>query len=127
MLSQPIIQDIDVYKGRDFKKTYELRDGTSTLLNLTGWSFKSQIRPTNGSDILIAELDISVSLATSTVTISLTDTVTKEISSTNPIKVNSTTTSSNMVWDLSVINNASEKYVLLAGKCIFHETATIYS
>ena len=127
MLSQPIIQDIDVYKGRDFKKTYELRDGTSTLLNLTGWSFKSQIRPTNGSDILIAELDISVSLATSTVTISLTDTVTKEISSTNPIKVNSTTTSSNMVWDLSVINNASEKYVLLAGKCIFHKTATIYS
>jgi len=127
MLSQPIIQDIDVYKGRDFKKTYELRDGTSTLLDLTGWSFKAQVRPTNGSDILIAELDVSIALATSTVTISLTDTVTVLISSTNPIKVNSTTTSSNMVWDLSVINNASEKYVLLAGKCIFHETATIYS
>lgn len=127
MLSQPIIQDIDVYKGRDFKKTYELRDGASTLLNLTGWTFKSQIRPTNGSDVLIAELDISVSTSLSTVTISLTDTVTASISSINPIRIGSTTTSSNMVWDLSVTNNASERYVLLAGKCIFHETATLYS
>jgi len=127
MISQPIIQDIDVYKGRDFKKTYELRDGTSTLLDLTGWTFKSQIRPSNGSETLVAELDISVSLATSTVTISLTDTVTALMNTINFIRIGSTTTSTNMVWDLSVINNASEKYVLLAGKCIFHETATIYS
>ena len=127
MLSQPIIQDIDVYKGRDFKKTYELRDGTSTLLDLTGWTFKSQIRPTNGSDVLIAEMDISVSTSLSTVTISLTDTVTALISSTNPIKVGSVSTSSNMVWDLSVTDSASERYVLLAGKCEFHETATLYS
>ena len=127
MISQPVIQDIDVYKGRAFKKTYELRDSTSTLLDITGWSFKSQIRPTNGSDVLIAEMDISVSTSLSTVTISLTDTVTALISSTNPIKVGSTSTSSNMVWDLSVTDSASERYVLLAGKCVFHETATLYS
>lgn len=127
MLSQPIIQDIDIYKGRDFKKTYELQDGSSALLNITGWTFKSQIRPVNGSDVLIAEMDISVSTSLSTVTISLTDTVTALITTLNPIKIDSTTTSSNMVWDLSVTNNNSERYILLAGKCTFHETATLYS
>jgi len=124
MLSQPINQDLDIYRDRDFKNTYELTDGDDKLIDFTGWSFKAQIRPTYNSDILIAEFDVSWSLEFSTVVISLTDDTTINITAINPIKLGSSTSSTNMVWDLVATNNAGERYGLLTGKVIFHETVT---
>lgn len=124
MLSQPINQDLDIYRDRDFRKTYELRDGEDNLLNTIGWSFKAQIRPAYGSDILIAQFDLSHSYTYATIVISLTDTVTKNISSENPIALGSSTSSTNMVWDLVAKNNAGYRYGLLSGKVTFHETVT---
>jgi hypothetical protein len=124
MLSQPINQDLDIWRDRDFRKTYELQDGDENLLNTYGWAFKAQLRPSKGSDVLIAEFDLSHSYVYATIVISLTDDTTREISASNPIKLGSVTSSTNMVWDLVATNNAGYRYSLLEGKVTFHETVT---
>lgn len=124
MLTQPINQDLDIYRDRDFRKTYELRDGSDALLNTIGWSFRAQIRPAYGSDILIATFTLSHSTTFATIVISLTDEETKLIATENPIALGSSTTSTNMVWDLVATNNAGYRYSLLTGKVTFHETVT---
>lgn len=125
MISQPVVENIYVYRGRDFKKTYELQDSNGALIDITNWDFDAQIRPVYGSDNLIAEMNISISVPLATVTISLNWEVTKLIDAENPINVGSNTTSTNMVWDLMVTNNADEVYSLLTGKVIFNETSTV--
>lgn len=125
MISQPVVENIYVYRGRDFKKTYELQDSEGDLIDITDWDFDAQIRPVYGSDNLIAEMNISISVPLATVTISLNWEVTKLIDAENPINVGSNTTSTNMVWDLMVTNNADEVYSLLTGKVIFNETSTV--
>jgi len=124
MLTQPINQDLDIYRDRDFRKTYELRDGSDNLLNTIGWSFRAQIRPTYGSDVLIATLTLSHSTTYATIVISLTDEETKLIAVENAVSLGSSTTSTNMVWDLVATNNADYRYSLLTGKVTFHETVT---
>jgi hypothetical protein len=124
MLSQPINQDLDIYRDRDFRKTYELRDGDDNLLNTYGWEFKAQIRPVAGSDVLIAELDLSHSYTYATIVISIDDVDTLNMNVENPIKLGSSTSSTNMVWDLVATNNAGYRYSLLYGKVTFHETIT---
>lgn len=125
MISQPIVNDIHVYRGRDFKRTYELQDDTGTAIDLTGWSFDAEIRPVYGSDNLIATFNSSTVAVSGTITISLNWETTKTIEAENPINVNSNTTSSNMVWDLMVTDNVDDVYSLLTGKVIFHETVTV--
>jgi hypothetical protein len=124
MLTKPINQDLDIYRDRDFRKTYELQDGSGARLNIVGWEFKAQLRPVYGSDVLIAEFDLSVSVTYATIVISLSDTTTAAIPTNNPIALGSATSSSNMVWDLVATNNAGYRYSLLTGKVVFHETVT---
>ena len=124
MLTQPSNQDLDIYRDRDFRKTYELQDGSEQLLNTTGWEFKAQLRPAKGSDVLIANFDLSHSTTYATIVISLTDDTTLAMDVENPITLGSNTTSTNMVWDLVATNNAGYRYSLLEGKVTFHETVT---
>lgn len=125
MISQPITQDLHLYRGRDFKRTYELKDSEDNTIDLTDWSFDAEIRPVFGSDNLIATFNTSTVPASGTLTISMDWETTKEIDAENPINVGSNTTSSNMVWDLLVNDSNDDVYSLLQGKVIFHETATV--
>jgi len=124
MLTQPVQDDLDIYKDRDFRKTFELQDKDGNLLNTIGWSFKAQIRPTKGSKTLLAEFTVSHSYVYATVVISLTDTTTKDINVENKISVGSSTTSSNAYWDFVATNNAGYRYNLIEGVVTIHETVT---
>lgn len=124
MLTQPINQDLDIYRDRHFRKTYELRDGSDQLLNTYGWEFNAQVRPAYGSEVLTVEFDLSHSCMYATIVISLSDAQTRNIETHNPVKLGSNTSATNLVWDLVATNNAGYRYSLLSGKVNFHETVT---
>ena len=124
MISTPLNQDIDVYKDRDFKLVFNLKDGSSKPINISGWTIVAQIRPTYGSDILVANFNISTTAASGIINMTLDYTTTSGIASTNPIAFGSTKTSSNMVWDMVVVDDIGDRYSLLSGKCTIHETVS---
>lgn len=37
-------QNLTVYQGADFRRALEFRDNSSTLMNLTGYTFRGQVR-----------------------------------------------------------------------------------
>lgn len=126
MLSQPVNLDIDVYKDRDFKKVFTLKDDEDAIINLDDWTFAAQIRPTLGSDTLIANFNTASGTVTASgiITISLQDAITADIEVINPITLGSIVTSSNMAWDLVIEDSAGDRYSLIEGKCTVHETVT---
>lgn len=124
MLTQPVQDDIDVYKDRDFRKTFELQDAAGKLLNINNWGFAAQIRPAKGSNILLIQFTVSISTYASTVVISLTDDQTLNLNVDNPIDVGSTSTSSNCYWDFVATNGAGFRYGLIEGVATIHETVT---
>lgn len=125
MINNPAQYDIDVYQDRDFSATFIIKDSTGALVNITGWSCSAQIRPTYGSETLIANFTVSEDVPTSAITITLDDTTTLAIDADNPITAGSTTTSTNMVWDLVVDDVvADERFSLITGIVNFYETIT---
>ena len=126
MINDPAQYDINVYQDRDFSNTYIIQDANGDLIDITGWTVTSQIRPAYDSDVLIANMVITTDIPTSAITTKLDDTVTKEIASTNPITAGSTVTSTNMVWDLVVDSTGppEERFSLITGICNFYETVT---
>jgi hypothetical protein len=124
MLTQPVQNDIDIYKDRDFRKTFELEDASGKLLNINNWSFAAQIRPAKGSSVLLIQFTVSISTYASTVVISLTDDQTLDLNVENRINVGSTTTSSNCYWDFVATNGAGYRYSLIEGIATIHETVT---
>lgn len=126
MISQPVNLDIDVYKDRDFKKVFTLKDDEDAIINLDDWTFAAQIRPTLGSDTLIADFNTTSGTVTASgiITVSLQDAITAGIEVINPITLGSIVTSSNMAWDLVVEDAVGDRYSLIEGKCTVHETVT---
>ena len=124
MIIQPVIQDIDIYKDRDYSRTYFLKDSVGTAINITDWDFYSQIRPVYGSDTLVAEFTITTVPASGIVYLNMSHDVTITIDIPTPISISSIVTSSNMVWDLVTNDNTSSRYSLIEGKCTIHETVT---
>lgn len=124
MIIQPVIQDIDIYKDRDYRRTYFLKDSVGTAINITDWDFYSQIRPVYGSDTLVAEFTITTVPASGIVYLNMSHDVTITIDIPTPISISSIVTSSNMVWDLVTNDNTSSRYSLIEGKCTIHETVT---
>lgn len=124
MILQPVIQDIDIYKDRDYSRTYFLKDSVGSGINITGWEFQSQIRPVYGSDTLVAEFTITTVPASGIVYLNMNHDVTIDIDIPTPINISSITTSSNMVWDLVVEDNTDSRYSLIEGKCTIHETVS---
>lgn len=127
MISNPVVNDIDLYRGRDFEREYKLQDSEENTLDLTGWSFDAEIRPVYGSDNLLATFNTTSGtvLESGIVNVSLGWEVTKDLEVENPINIGSNTTSSNMVWDLMVTDNNDQVYSIVTGKVILHETATV--
>ena len=125
MINNPAQYDIDVYQDRDFNITFVIKDVDGVLVNIADWTCSAQIRPVYDSDILIADFEVTTTTGTSSITLELTDTTTSGILADNPITASSTTTSSNMVWDLVVDDAAtSERFSLITGICNFYETVT---
>jgi hypothetical protein len=96
------------------------------LVDISDWTCTAQIRPTYDSSTLIANFTVSKDSPTSQITLSLTDTITAGIDAENPITAGSTTTSTNMVWDLVVDSTGppAERFTLITGICNFNETVT---
>lgn len=125
MINNPAQYDIDVYQDRDFSYTFIIKDSNEVLVNIADWDCSAQIRPTYDSDTLIADFDVTTVTGTSSITLSLSDTTTSGIVADNPITAGSTTTSSNMVWDLVVDDTANdERFSLITGIVNFYETVT---
>jgi len=123
MIANPVQQDITIYKDRDFEKTYIIKDSEEALLDISDWTVTSQVRPTYGSDTLIAQMVVTTVTGTSTITTTLDSLVTGAISVDNAISIGSTSTSSNMVWDM-VVEAGEERYTLITGICDFDDTVT---
>jgi len=123
MIANPVQQDITIYKDRDFEKTYIIKDSEEALLDISTWTVTSQVRPTYGSDTLIAQMVVTTVTGTSTITTTLDSLVTGAISVDNAISIGSTSTSSNMVWDM-VVESGEERYTLITGICDFDDTVT---
>ena len=123
MIANPVQQDITIYKDRDFEKTYIIKDSEEALLDISDWTVTSQVRPTYGSDTLIAQMVVTIVTGTSTITTTLDSLVTGAISVDNAISIGSTSTSSNMVWDM-VVEDGEERYTLITGICDFDDTVT---
>ncbi len=125
MINNPAQYDLDIYQDRDFSITFIIKDVDGVLVNIADWTCNAQIRPVYDSDTLIANFEVTTFTGTSSITLELTDTTTSGIVADNPITASSTTTSSNMVWDL-VVNDAAadERFSLISGICSFNETVT---
>ena len=53
--------DLEIYQGDDFYMTIWVTDpDTGTPIDLTGYTFRSQIRPTTDSDVILALFQFSV-------------------------------------------------------------------
>lgn len=125
MINKPAQYDLDIYQDRDFSYTFIIKDSVGSLVNIADWTCTAQIRPTYDSDTLIADFEITTITGTSSITMSLTDTTTSGIVAENPITAGSTTTSTNMVWDMVVDDSANdERFSLITGVVNFYETVT---
>lgn len=125
MINNPAQYDIDVYQDRDFSITFIIKDEGGTVVDISGWTCTAQIRPTYDSDTLIANFVITKDVGLSSIILKLSDTTTAAISAENPIDANSTTTSTNMVWDLVAdTTSPEERFTVITGICNFHETVT---
>ena len=126
MILNPAQYDIDVYQDRDFSTTFIIKDQSGVLVDTSDWTLSAQIRPTYDSSTLIANFVITHDSELASITIALTDETTLAISAENPINAGSTTTSTNMVWDLVVDSTGppSERFTLITGIVNFYETVT---
>lgn len=125
MINEPAQYDINVYQDRDFFNTFIIKDQAEALIDISDWNLSAQIRPTYNSDILIADFTVTKDESISSITIQLSDTTTRAIEAENPISSNSTTTSTNMVWDLVVEEGTSgDRFSLISGICNFYDTVT---
>lgn len=126
MINDPAQYDINVYQDRDFNTTFIIKDQSGVLVDISDWTCTAQIRPTYDSDTLIASFTIAQDDELSSITLTLSDDTTRAIDAENPITSGSTTTSTNMVWDL-VANSAgppAERFTLITGIVNFYETVT---
>lgn len=126
MINNPAQYDIDVYQDRDFSITFIIKDQSGVLVDIDDWTCTAQIRPTYDSTTLIANFTVTKDAPTSQITLALSDTITLAIDAENPITAGSTTTSTNMVWDLVVDSTGppTERFTLITGICNFNETVT---
>ena len=126
MINNPAQYDIDVYQDRDFSITFIVKDESEILVDISDWTCTAQLRPAYDSDTLIADFTVTKSAELSTITLSLSDTTTAAISAENPITTGSTTTSTNMVWDLvaDTVGPPALRFTVITGICTFHETVT---
>lgn len=126
MINSPAQYDIDVYQDRDFSISFIIKDESEILVDISDWTCTAQIRPTYDSDTLIADFIVNQDDELSRITLSLTDTTTLAIEAENPIDANSTTTSTNMVWDLvaSTTGPPAERFSVITGIVNFNETVT---
>jgi hypothetical protein len=126
MITNPAEYDIDVYQDRDFSYTFIIKDLSGVLVDIDDWTVTAQIRPTYDSDTLIANFYVVTDTVLSSITMTLSDDVTRAITAENPISASSTTTSTNMVWDM-VVDSAgppTERFTIITGICNFNETVT---
>ena len=125
MIDNPVEVDIDIYKDRDFKKTIVVNDSASTPINLTNWTFEAQLRPTLGSNTLLANFTIDTSgVVSGTLILSLQDTDTIDLEVVNPITLASVVTSATAAWDMAVVDTLGDRYSLIVGVATIHETVS---
>ena len=97
----PAYENLTITRGRDFLKEFTFKERDGTLIPIDTWAFDAKIRvEDNCTSDLIATFSVSSDTATSTVSISLTDTQTSQI------------TQESGYWDLKVtIADFSETYI----------------
>lgn len=86
--------DLSIYQGDDFFMTVWVRDDTGELVDLTGYSVRSEIR---------GRSDAATTLATFTTTISAAGRVDVRL----PSSVTATLTPGTAVWDLELTDPAT--------------------
>jgi hypothetical protein len=53
-------QNLVVYQGSDFRRALEFRDGSSVLLDLTGFTFRAQARPSHAASEIAFEFEFTL-------------------------------------------------------------------
>ena len=124
MIDNPTQYDIDVYKDRDFYRAYVIKDSADALIDISDWTVTSQIRPTYSSTELTAQMVVTTVTGTSTITTTLESAVTGAINAETPINLASTTTSTNLVWDMVIDTVSGDRFTLITGIVDFHDSVT---
>jgi len=105
-------ENLTIYGGRDYSKTFAALTSTGAIADLTDISFKAEIREEQSqSSTLLATFIIVVDLTTGYVTISLTDTITLAI------------TGKFCYWDM-VMRIESTDYPVILGTVTIDDTVT---
>ena len=104
-MAKPIKQDLYCYRGQTYSQNfYFSKDGYP--LSLSGLTAKSQIRPTENSNTLIAEFTCSITEEEGKLNLSLPSDVTAGIRT------------GNYVWDLKITDDENLVNYWMAGKFI---------
>jgi hypothetical protein len=105
--------DLDIYQGDDFYMTIWVTDpNTGVLVDLTGYTFRSQIRPTTDSDVILALFQFSVG-GTGKVDLHLPSTDTETL----PV--------GHSVWDFEMTNPSGTGQVMTPCAGVVNVTAQV--
>jgi hypothetical protein len=100
----PARLDLIIYRGDDFLKSLQFTDDEDEPINITGWTFLSQIRKTANDDELLAALTVTVTdAATGKLDLTLAASITKSLVT--------------GVWDLEAVADGDTR-TYLAGDAI---------
>lgn len=110
--------------GRDFNQIFYLQDVNGSIIDLTGYTAKAQMRPSFNSDELLVEFHTTVSGSAGTVELYLSDEETALLEIENKINLSDTTTSENAVYDLMLTDTLGKKYNYVKGTITIEGTAT---
>ena len=74
---KPAKENLTIRRDREFAKDYTFKDAAGALVDISTWSFASQIRSTDCQEgTLLATFAIAIDTATSTIQLTLTNTET---------------------------------------------------
>jgi hypothetical protein len=114
MSSKPDRQDLNIYKGRDFSRSYAVKDSAGAAIPLTGYDIQSQLRATEArSGTLIKDFAVVIDEPAGTFVVSMSDTDTGEI------------TQNAGFYDILAIDAASNDNIWIYGEVDIHETVTV--
>jgi hypothetical protein len=114
MSAKPARQDINIYKGRDFSRSYAVKDSAGVAIPLTGHTIKAQLRATEQrTGTLIKDFAVVVDEPAGTFVVSMSDTDTGEI------------TQNAGFYDILAIDAAANDNIWIYGEVDIHETVTV--
>jgi hypothetical protein len=114
MSTKPERQDLNIYKGRDFSRSYAVKTAAGVAIPLTGYAIAAQLRETETrTGTLIKDFSVVVDEPAGTFVVSMNDTDTGGI------------TPSAGFYDILAIDAAGNDNTWIFGEVDIHETVTV--